>query len=154
MYAVKNGQWKIMKYLLGAERIDVNIKNNRGNTALIIAAFNDRPSYAKKLIEKGANIKAKNHRKRTAWQEAANLRKLKMMKVLLEKGDNINQVTGAHGWCALHTAVEKNDSKMVSWLIEKKAKTDIKIKSGGNKGLTPRELAEKLNREKLLNILP
>ena len=152
MFAAKDGQWKILNLLLSVKGVATNIKNCDGNTALILAAQNDRPGHVRKLIEGGAKVGIRNNGKRTAWLEAAIKGRLKAMKVLLEKGDDINQLTGKNGWCVLHTAVEKNYEELAKWLLEKKANTDIKVRNGKRKGLTPRELAEKMIAELDLEI--
>lgn len=132
MFAARDGQWKILTWLLRCAKIEVNAKNNNGDTALVIAAKANRPKHIKKLIDAGAKLNIRNKHKRTAWLEATILGKLNAMKTLLEDGDDINQVTGIHGWCALHTAVQKDYLKIQKWLLEKGAKTDIKIKAGSS----------------------
>lgn len=153
MFAARDGQYKILTYLLRCEKIEVNKKNADGNTALILAAQSNRPIHIARLIEAGAKLNLRNKMKRTAWLQAARAGKLNAMKKLSEKGDDVDQVTGKNGWCALHTAVYNDDPGMVVWLLEVGAKRDIKIDSGKSKGLTPRELALKLKKEKALKVL-
>ena len=153
MFAVKDGHWKIMNYLLDTQGIWTNAKNADGNTALILAAQNNRPRHAKKLLAGGAKLEVRNNRQRTAFLQAAMKGHLKVMQVLAEKGDEVNQVTGKNGWCALHTATEKNCIEMARWLVEKNAKQHLKIKGGKRKGMTPKMLAKELDRPEILGIL-
>ena len=156
MFAVKDGHWKIMNYLLDTQGIWTNAKNTDGNTALIIAAQNNRPGHAKKLLAGGAKFDVRNNGQRTAFLEAAIKGNLKVMQVLVEKGDDINQVTGRNGWCALHTATDKTDRnyvEMARWLVEKDAKKYLKIKGGKREGMTPKMLAKELGRSEILDFL-
>ena len=154
MLSVKGGHWKIMNYLLRVSGIWTNAKNTDGNTALILAAQNNRPGFTKKLLENGAKYDVRNNGQRTAFLEAAMRGNLGVMKVLEGKGDDINQVTGKNGWCALHTATDKNYLEMAQWLLEKRAKRYIKIKGGKREGKTPKALAAELGRAEILAILP
>lgn len=154
MFAVRHGQYNILTWLLNAQKIQVNATNTDGNTALILAVQNNRLGHTKNLVKSGAKLDVRNNHKRTAWLEGAIKGSMKSMKVLLAKGDDINQITGINGWCALHTAVEKDNVAMLKWLLENRGRVDIVIKGGKSKGLTPRGLAEKFEREKMLQLLP
>ena len=57
MYAAINGQSEIAKLLISAGA-DVNIKNNDGKSALMLAKYNNHPEIVK-LLEQHAKNKAK-----------------------------------------------------------------------------------------------
>lgn len=48
-----NGYWEI-------EKVDLNIKNNNGMTALLIATYSNKRKYAEYLIKSGADKTIKN----------------------------------------------------------------------------------------------
>ncbi|RMZ91453.1 hypothetical protein DV736_g1318, partial [Chaetothyriales sp. CBS 134916] len=118
MLAVKEGHWVILTYLLETEGIWVNARDKDGNTALVLAAQRNRPSFTRKLLSAGAKPDLRNNKERTAFLEAAMKGSLAAMRVLVENGrDDVNQVTGINGWCVLHTAVERNYVDIVRWLL-------------------------------------
>ena len=56
---------KEILYFLLQEGIDLNAKNDKGNTPLISALVNNQSDYAKLLIEKGADVSIINNNKYT-----------------------------------------------------------------------------------------
>ena len=54
MYASDRGQYPVVKYLLEKEA-DVNLRNNSGNTALIIACYCGHKAIASLLLDYDAD---------------------------------------------------------------------------------------------------
>ena len=63
MTAIVMGSDSIVKDLLEHKNIDVNLQNKDGNTALLIALFNNRHIIAKQLIHhKDINLDIQNNK--------------------------------------------------------------------------------------------
>lgn len=84
--ATKNGHLKTVEALLagGAEK---DAKDNQnGASALITAAFNNRPEIAKILISKGADVNLKNKRGETALFWAKHSGSAEIIQILAAAG--------------------------------------------------------------------
>lgn len=72
-----------------------NAKNNRGTTALMMAAqFNRNSKVVKALIEAGADIDAKNHKGNTALMYAAMRNNPETVRAIYDAGADIEAVNG------------------------------------------------------------
>ncbi len=69
---------------------DVNVRDKKGRTALMMTAESDRLKIAQMLIENRANIDVKDNKGRTALIIAAGNGHLEMVKMLIENRANIN----------------------------------------------------------------
>ena len=59
--AARNGDENTVRSLLLTSKVNINIKDNYGWTALMCAASNNEDSMVSFLIDKGADINVKNH---------------------------------------------------------------------------------------------
>jgi hypothetical protein len=83
--SILGGETEIVKLLI-EKGSAINAKNNRGNTALMLAAFMDNAEIAKLLIEKGADVNAKNQTGNTALKTAKRLEHGDIVKLFEEAG--------------------------------------------------------------------
>ena len=81
------GEEDIVLALIDQE-VDVNARDNQGNSALHRAAENGQLRIVSLLLAAGAHINAGNHRKETPLFLAASTGKVKILKFLLAKGSN------------------------------------------------------------------
>jgi ankyrin repeat protein len=92
--AVAKGDIGAVRVLL-ANGADLDAKDDRGDTPLIIAVGNHNVAAVKLLIEKGADISARNHYEETALFEAARSMDPDLLRVLLDTNPDIKDKNAA-----------------------------------------------------------
>lgn len=106
---------------------DVNVRDNRCNTALHLACLNENMycvqtilSAAYSLKEKKllANLEQWNYEGETCFFIACRARKMEIVKALAKNGANVNAREGRSGYTALHHAVETKADDVVKFLCE------------------------------------
>lgn len=109
---------------------NLNLQDTEGNTPLLLAVMNDRPSIriVKRLIELGSPINAKNNKQRTALMEA--IGNPRIVETLIRAGANIN-LQDNKGDTALILAAKNNDPYSLELLLQ--AGADPNIINGENK---------------------
>ena len=105
----------------GQQNTDLNVKNDSGDTLLMLAASDGRTDIVKVLLAKGADVNAKNNDGATALLYAIDGGHTDTVKVLLAKGADINART-YNGFTALMIAKEKGHKDIVRILKEAGAK--------------------------------
>ena len=146
--SAKKGDIEAVKLFL-AEGININAKNEKGQTALMRAAEYQRTEVVTLLLEKGADVNIEsNPLKRTALMEASSAGNIVIIKQLAERGAEINAKDLARN-TALHFASLWGHVEAVSLLIELGAKPDI----GGEQGNTPMMVAEQNGHAEIVQIL-
>jgi ankyrin repeat protein len=112
--------------------IDPNVKDERGETALIFAIREKEPGIAKLLIEK-ANINLQDDRGNSPLHMAILQEKPEIVNLLLEKGVDVN-VTGTYkkvkNQTPLYQAIVRGDLELAAKLLEKKADPNITDNEG------------------------
>jgi len=93
---------------------NLNIQNEEGETALMIASGGDYTDIVRLLIEAGANLNIQNEDGKTALMFASNT---DIVRLLIEAGANLN-LQNNDGHTALITATKRNDIEIVRLLIE------------------------------------
>ena len=93
----------IVNRLLAAEA-DVNVRNDRGETALHKAAWSANPAIVKLLLEAGIEVNARERAGETALHRAARSGHSEIVKLLLEAGIEVN-LKDKYGYTALHRAI-------------------------------------------------
>ena len=135
--------WNIIDIvnLLLEHGADVNLTNNRGRTALMLAARNSNKDSnvetVKLLLEYGANVNVVNNDRMTALMLAACYSNedsnIETVKLLLEHRANVNLVDN-EGWTALMKAArnfnECSNIETVKLLLEHGANVKIKNNDG------------------------
>lgn len=126
--------------------------NDRGVSALMIAAFEGITPKVKELISLGANVNAVNHSSgspgRTILMGAAENGHLEVVNLLLEKGAQI-EAKNAKGNTALMIASELGQNAVVQRLLEQGAK----VNKTNNTGFTPFMKAALFGRAQTMAIL-
>lgn len=110
-----------------SQGIDINVPNEDGNTALMLAAFNGHAEVVRLLISRDADVQAKNSVKRTALMFAATAPdNTATVEALLKAGANVNAVDGGEGYTALMFAAGEGHLAMAKLLLDAGADASIK----------------------------
>ncbi|MBI9015935.1 MAG: ankyrin repeat domain-containing protein [Phycisphaerae bacterium] len=118
-----NGNKKLVEFHQRlVDGIDVNIKDNKGNTALHLAPT---PDIVKLLLEKGAKVNTVNNDGFTPLHWANDIDSVQAM---VEKGADIN--AHACGTTPLHLAVQCHNESSVLYLLSKGANANAKDSYG------------------------
>ena len=113
------------------EGVDVNEKNEVGDTLLHIATGYNDYKIVRLLIENGANINAKDGHDQTPLHVACKVNhgwgdnSLKLLKLLISAGAEVNAKNG-DGNTSLHVVAGNYNEKIVRFLIENGANVDAK----------------------------
>ena len=101
--------------------INVNGKNERGNTELHLASTNGEIEKVKMLLNFGADLEIKNlYRQSTALHLASSEGHLEIVKLLLGKGANVNSLD-IYQYTPLHNAAKNGHSEVVELLLKNRA---------------------------------
>ncbi|KAH8733174.1 ankyrin repeat-containing domain protein [Phaeosphaeriaceae sp. PMI808] len=152
--AAEREDMKIIDVLLTADGIDLRIKNDAGRTPLHVAALKNKAKAVKHLLyrDKGL-LGCLDNQGRTAFLLAASKGHVNVLKVMKTKGQNFSEVTKGHGWSALHHAADRGDLETVKFLLANGTNKRLKVKGGGRKGMTAREIAEAKAKPEIVAIL-
>ncbi len=85
-----NVRLNILKELLKQPKIDLNVKDNDGNTPLFFAIKTNNTRAMKRLLKLGADVNAKNNNGDTPLICAVKKRNIDMVKHLIECGADVN----------------------------------------------------------------
>lgn len=117
MIAVKRGLVSNAKHLITPENIDM--RNQRGNTALHIASARGDVEMTELLLANAASMKVVNNRGLTPTDVAALKEDLMMLELLLAKGGEINGDAIVAGNRSLWRVISLNSDSPVMQLIER-----------------------------------
>ena len=81
MHASRQGNLEAVKLLID-KGVDVNARNRSGSSALIVAAYTNRPGVVKALLETGADTDIKNRKGLTALQAAVRAANVRVIAIL------------------------------------------------------------------------
>ncbi|MDR0579982.1 MAG: ankyrin repeat domain-containing protein [Campylobacteraceae bacterium] len=87
------GQTKELESMLKA-KLPINLKDHKGNTLLMLAAYNGNADTVKMLIDMGADVNLKNDRGQTPLAGVCFKGYTKIVKLLVENGANIDEDNG------------------------------------------------------------
>ena len=130
--ATWTGNIELIKQLTDSN-IDVNVKRDRGETPLHIAAIFSRYEIAKLLISKGADVNARNDDGFTPLHQAAysfteGPQKIRTIELLISKGANVNS-KGESGGTPLDIANTWGREPAADLLRKYGAKTGTELKA-------------------------
>ncbi|MGV0755665.1 ankyrin repeat domain-containing protein [Empedobacter brevis] len=118
------------KYLIEEVKLSPISKGENGETVLHnIINKKDQKEIINYFIEKGVDVNTVDKDGNNVLMIAAGSANLDAVKQIAAKTKDINTVN-AKGETALFTAVQKGSPEVVSYLIEKGAKTNVKAKDG------------------------
>ena len=89
IYAIDQGRHSIALFLINSGKVDINFKNNEGNTALIEAVRSRDFEIAKLLIKNKADINATNNMSKSAFYFALQNSRSQLMALLYKHGADI-----------------------------------------------------------------
>ncbi|KAI5669485.1 hypothetical protein M9H77_19338 [Catharanthus roseus] len=104
-FAAREGQTEMCKYLLEELKLDVNTKDDDGETPLLHAARQGQTATAKYLLDCGADPAVPSELGATAVHHAAGIGNVEMLKLLLPKGVDVDLQSDAGTplvWAAGH----------------------------------------------------
>ncbi|PRQ41797.1 putative ankyrin repeat-containing domain, acetyltransferase A, auxiliary subunit [Rosa chinensis] len=104
-FAAREGQSEMCKYLLEELKLDVDTKDEDGDTPLIHAARLGHTDTAKLLLEYGANPSIASDLGATALHHSAGLGNIELLRYLISKGVDVNSQSDAGSpliWAAGH----------------------------------------------------
>lgn len=112
--------------------IDINVKNSKGETALIIAIENRNNEYLKYLLSKNVNLDVKHPiLGKYPIHTAIYFENMEALKMLIEYDKKmVNYQNDIDGWTPLEEATLKGNSEMVKLLLENCANPLLKDKKG------------------------
>ena len=110
---------------LVAGGVDVNARDETGQTPLIAAALAGRDDVALFLVTHGADLMARTNKGMTALHAAAYSGDKAIAEMLLKRGADINDAANIAGITPLHAAAEENHLDIVEDLV--KSGADIKL---------------------------
>ena len=134
--AVARGNTDLMGALLDVG-VDINVKNDKGETPMHKAAFSRQPQVVALLLEKGAKVDARDDRGETPFKGlfpfGFDRGGQEMAELLLQNGANVNATDG-NGYTALNYIIVVGDTEysdagleqQVQFLIDKGANPRIK----------------------------
>ena len=119
--------------LLVQAGIDLNAKNDKGETALVTAIHNSKQDLVSRLLQEGADPNVSDHKGWTALHVASHCGgRTHLMDPLFEAGINVNAASD-NGMTALHVAVRNawlDDGKAVRKLLEHRADANATTQNG------------------------
>ncbi len=150
--AAQNGHLDVVKALL-VKGVNVNMKNEKGVTALMFATQNGHTEIVKELIANDADVNMKSGHGWTALMFAAQNGHTETVRVLLDNKANVNvKSKDKHGWTALMSASGNGHTEIVKILLDNNADINMKDKMGRS-ALTIAEIFSKENKEDTVKLL-
>lgn len=104
-FAAREGKTEVCKYLLEELKLDVNTKDEDGDTPLLHAARKGHTLTAKYLLEHGADPAIPSNLDATALHHAAGIGDVELLKYILDKGVKVDSQSDAGTplvWAAGH----------------------------------------------------
>ena len=144
---IRLGCSNMAKYII-EQKPDLDIKNNKGYTALMVALAKKDFKLAKLLVEYGADVNLVDDNSISPLGYAINSGDEKIIKILLKAGANPNYIDNM-GVTPLTDAITKNKYNLAEQLIKNGA--DVNLKN--HYGLTPLFVAVGLQSEKAVKLL-
>jgi len=110
--AVKDGKLNKVDDLIKSDDVDVNIQNGDGETALMIATYQNSLYIVKDLIKAGADVNTiSNYTGKyggyTALMQASYHNYMNIVKELIDAGADVN-IKNSHGHSALYYAIDQS----------------------------------------------
>jgi ankyrin repeat protein len=149
MQSVANGQKKAVDYLL-TQKVNLELKNENGDTALAMALGNDQDQIAASLINAGAktDVLGGEH-KNTLMFIAASTNATKTLELLTKKAPEQINLKNQKGEAPLHEAARYGSEKTLQILLSAGADKALK----NNEGKIPLDIANSIQNEAAAKLL-
>lgn len=148
-FAVQYKQVALMDFLLSELNIDVDCKNEQGETALHLAAYLGRKEAVEYLLRHGAKIDSLDKLKRPPLHWAFISKDVDTITALLDAGANV-KIKNSNGETALHIAACNGFKSAVQCCL---AQDIANIDDKDNLGYTPLHWAARNNHGEIVGIL-
>ncbi|MDO4262933.1 MAG: ankyrin repeat domain-containing protein [Deinococcus sp.] len=109
--------------------VPANLTNEKGDTLLMLAAYNGQPEVVRVLLEAGADAGRANDRGQTPLQAAAFKGDLDMVRLMLDLGVDVDS-PGPDGRTALFLAAMFDRTEMLDLLLERGADLNARDAAG------------------------
>ena len=149
--ATEGGHLLIVNYLLSLRALDVNCRNIRGETPLMIAASSsDRHALLEELLLHGADPNSRDVAGCTALHIAVGRTCVKSVEILIQNGANVN-IKDSSCQTALHVASRPNNSSSRSNVEVMKSllSNNADVNAADNQGRRPLHLTVIDNKDTL-----
>eukprot|EP00919_Chromeraceae_sp_WS-2016_P020884 GHVR01049562.1.p1 GENE.GHVR01049562.1~~GHVR01049562.1.p1 ORF type:complete len:536 (-),score=115.29 GHVR01049562.1:347-1954(-) len=134
--ACRNDHVDVATLLLDRTKIDINARDEDGNTALHLGASKGYVDVCALTLERHADANARGKAQRTPMHMVCQAGHLQVLFLLLDKGATDLELTDRDGRTALHLAAASGHLNVVRVLVQKGASVTAK----GKKGKTPLDL--------------
>ena len=150
--AVSDRNVSIVERLLASKKIDVNSKNEDGDTLLHIACKKSNRTMVECLLKHGADVAAIGKYNYIPLHWAAKQGKNKTVRLLIRYGSDV-LAKNYKGNTALHLAAKQNWTKTAKTLLKTLLKDGGDMEVVNNENETPLNLAQKYNHEKIIDLI-
>ena len=117
--AIKNNDFRILRYLVESQNFDITISNDKGQTLALLAAGYGKLDSVKYLIDKNANITAKDNNGNNILMYAASSGNLSLVKYIVNASVvDINE-TNNDNKTAKDIAIAHNQTEIAKFLDQK-----------------------------------
>ncbi|MES2511452.1 MAG: ankyrin repeat domain-containing protein [Pseudomonadota bacterium] len=143
--AIREPSPKVIKALLAAPKLDLNLLNSKGESPLMLAAFNGDLDLASQLVKRGADVN------KTGWSPlhyAATKGQLALIRLFLENHAYID-AESPNGSTPLMMASMYGTPEAVKLLLDEGADALLR----NQQGLTAIEFAQRANRKDVADII-
>lgn len=147
--AVRKSDADLAKLLTDCNFVDVNAKDNFGQTALHVAVLERNEAMIKILVNKGANIHENNKNNRTPLFHAGISNDPEILELLINKHTDLNHRDKTGGSTILHHVAAYNYEAACRTLLQKGADPNVKDR----RLLTPLFLASDFGNKNILELL-
>ncbi len=148
MKAIWKNRIDMVQFLI-KHNADINYSNNKGETALLLAAKANYKNILQMLFTHGVNISFPNEKGYTPLMIASKNGWLELTHTLIDAGADINAANKNNGWTPLMEAAWAGHFDIVNILLKKGAKVGIK----DMKGETAIQKAANRNKIDILKLL-
>jgi ankyrin repeat protein len=128
--AARNGNRDRVRRAVTEAGLDAGASDQRGNTPLMLAAYNGHTAVVEFLLGRGAPIDARNREGRTALMFAATGPFPETVSLLLERGAAPNATDKAEGWSPLMFAAAEGNREVARHLLEHGADPTLTDRDG------------------------